>query len=59
MPGSPLYLGTMALVLWIKAARLLDGLASDLPARVLVELRLLRANMHPVCISEWNIRIRS
>ena len=45
-PSSPLYLETMALVLSIKAAQLLDGLASDLPARLLIELQLL-ANMHP------------
>jgi hypothetical protein len=35
------------------AAQLLDGLASDLPARLLIELQLLGANMHPAqCLRE-------
>src|SRR3974377_33612 len=35
------------------AAQLLDGLASDLPASLLIELQLLGANMHPAqCLRE-------
>ena len=36
-PSSPLYLETMALMLWIKAAKLLDGLATNLAAGFLIE----------------------
>jgi hypothetical protein len=35
--SSPLYLETMALMLWIKAAKLLDGLATNLAAGFLIE----------------------
>ena len=43
----------MALVLWIKAAQLLDGLASNLAASFLIELQLLGANMHSAqCLRE-------
>ena len=35
------------------AAQLLDGLASDLPARLLIELQLLGADVHPAeCLRE-------
>jgi hypothetical protein len=39
-PGSPLYLETVALVLWIKAAQLLDSLACQLHPRVVGEATL-------------------
>jgi len=40
-------------MLWIKAAKLLNGLVSDLPARLLIELQFPGANVHSTqCLRE-------